>query len=75
MYVEYDKELYEKSLYYRHVVDEKKEIDIHKWIESEKIGEDIGLDKARWSWVCHHKNDWHNHWIDENLKDIENKIK
>ena len=26
MYVDHDKELYEKSLYYRHVVDEKKEI-------------------------------------------------
>ena len=36
MYVDYDKELYENSLYYRHVVDEHKEIDIHKWLESEK---------------------------------------
>ena len=41
MYVDHDKELYEKSLYYRHVVDEKKEIDIHKWIESEKVGKDL----------------------------------
>ena len=30
MYVDYDTELYEKSLYYRHVVDESKEIDTHK---------------------------------------------
>lgn len=75
MYVDYDKELYEKSLYYRHVVDESKEIDKHKWIESEKAGEDIGKDKARWSWVCHHKNDWHSVWIKENLNDLENKTK
>jgi len=75
MFVDYDKELYESSLYYRHIVDECKEIDKHKWIESEKQGADIGKDKARLSWVCHHKNDWHTEWISKNLEEIENKIK
>ena len=71
--MDYDQELYDKSLYYRHVVDETNEINKHKWIESEKVGEDIGKDKARWSWVCHHKNNWHTHRLTENLKELENK--
>jgi hypothetical protein len=73
--VKYDQELYEKSLYYRHVVDESVEIDKHKWLESEREGYDIGKDKARWSWVMHHKNEWHSYWIEKNLSDIDNKIK
>lgn len=71
--MDYDQELYDKSLYYRHVVDETNEINKHKWIESEAAGEDIGKDKARWSWISHHKNKWHSHWIKENLSDLENK--
>tara|TARA_B100000242_G_C42975308_1_gene452674 strand:+ start:294 stop:515 length:222 start_codon:yes stop_codon:yes gene_type:complete len=71
--VDYDQELYDKSLYYRHVVDECREIDKHKWIESEKVGQDIGKDKARWSWVCHHKNQWHSEWINKNLDHLSEK--
>ena len=73
--MDYDQELYDKSLYYRHVVDETNEINKHKWIESEKVGEDIGKDKARWSWICHHKNNWHSHWISKNLASLNNKTK
>ena len=71
--MDYDQELYDKSLYYRHVVDECHEIDRHKWIESEKVGQDIGKDKARWSWVCHHKNQWHSEWINKNLDHLSEK--
>jgi len=70
----YDKEMYERSLYYRHVVDETNEIDVHKWIESEKAGKDIGINKARLSWIINHKNKWHTDWIKENLSDVDNKI-
>ncbi len=71
--MDYDQELYDKSLYYRHVVDESSEIDKHKWLESEKTGHDIGKDKARWSWVMNHKNEWHSYWIEKNLLDIDKK--
>jgi hypothetical protein len=71
--VEYDQELYEKSLYYRHVVDESNEIDKHKWIESEKAGADIGKNTARWSWVFNHKNIWHSQWIEKNLSGLSEK--
>ena len=71
--MKYDQELYKKSLYYRHVVDECNEIDRHKWIESEKVGHDIGKDKAHWSWICNHKNKWHSSWIDKNLESLSDK--
>ena len=71
--MEYDQELYEKSLYYRHVVDETNEIDRHKWLESEKCGSDIGRDKAQWSWISSHKNKWHSNWISKNLKHLSDK--
>ncbi len=71
MYVNYDKELYQKSLYYRHVVDENEEINVHKWLESEKEGSDIGVDKARRSWIMNHKNQWHSEWIKQNLDNLE----
>ena len=72
--MEYDQELYERSLYYRHAVDETTEIEKHKWMESEKSGSDIGHDKARWSWICNHKNNWHSHWIKKNLKHLSEKM-
>ena len=71
--MDYDQELYDKSLYYRHVVDESSEIDKHKWLESEKTGYDIGKDKARWSWGMNHTNEWHSYWIEKNLLDIDKK--
>lgn len=36
----------------------KTEIDRHKWIESEKVGRDIGFDAALTDWMTHHKNKW-----------------
>ena len=71
--MDYNQELYDKSLYYRHIVDEGIEIDKHKWIESEKVGYDIGKDRAKWSWITTHKNTWHSHWIKKNLDDLKNK--
>ena len=35
----------------------KKEIDLHKWYESEKAGHDIGLNRATVDWLIHHGRD------------------
>lgn len=58
--MDYDQELYERSLYYRHVVDETKEINKHKWIESEKAGDDIGFEKALLDWIQKYRSNWRN---------------
>lgn len=43
---------------YREFIAEREEILRHKWIESEKIGEDIGFEKALLDWVLHHRSEW-----------------
>lgn len=48
----------EKSLLYKFCQAEKQEILRHKWLESEKVGYDIGYNKAVLSWVWNHKRDW-----------------
>ena len=37
---------------------EERQVLIHKWLESEKAGYDIRLEKAQESWVECHKDDW-----------------
>ena len=44
---------------YRNFLEMKREIEKHKWIESEKAGHDVGFDHALTNWVMYHKKDWH----------------
>lgn len=30
----------------------------HKWIESEKVGYDIGFERALTDWISNHRNNW-----------------
>jgi len=36
----------------------RKEIDKHKWIESEKAGYDIGFEKAAEDWISRYADEW-----------------
>jgi hypothetical protein len=47
-----------KSLLYREFLAEREEIMRHKWIESEKAGQDIGFDQALVNWMVHHRANW-----------------
>lgn len=53
-----DRSLLERSLLYRVLLAEQKEIFKHKWLESEKAGHDIGLECALTDWVIHHRRAW-----------------
>jgi hypothetical protein len=48
------------SLLYKNFLNEREEILKHKWIESEKAGQDIGFEKALLSWVFNHREKWRN---------------
>jgi hypothetical protein len=52
--------LVESSALYKKFIQEREEILKHKWIESEKAGQDIGFEKALLSWVCYHREKWRN---------------
>jgi hypothetical protein len=46
---------FQKSSLYQAYKQELDEILKHKWIESEKVGYDIGFEKALMDWITHHK--------------------
>ena len=46
------------SVLYKEFLAEREEILKHKWIESEKVGTDIGFEKALLDWVVKHRADW-----------------
>lgn len=43
---------------YREFQAEKEEILRHKWIESEKLGYDIGFERALVDWITRHRSAW-----------------
>ena len=53
-----DIELLKKSLLYRQFQAEREEVLKHKWIESEKAGHDIGLERAMTDWILKHRSQW-----------------
>jgi hypothetical protein len=53
-----DWNLVKNSALYKQLTEEKSEVLKHKWIESEKVGHDIGFEKALLNWKIHHKPKW-----------------
>jgi hypothetical protein len=46
------------SALYREFLAEREEILRHKWIESEKVGYDIGFERALLDWIVKHRSSW-----------------
>jgi hypothetical protein len=46
------------SSLYQEFVAERDEILRHKWIESEKAGQDIGFERALLDWILKHRMAW-----------------
>jgi hypothetical protein len=51
-------DLVRKSSLYREFQAERDEILRHKWIESEKVGHDIGFERALTDWIIKHRAKW-----------------
>lgn len=47
-----------QSTLYQDFLAERNEILKHKWIESEKVGYDIGFERALTDWTVHHRSGW-----------------
>jgi len=47
-----------RSSVYQEYLAEREEILRHKWIESEKVGRDIGFEQALQDWVRKHRDHW-----------------
>jgi hypothetical protein len=53
-----DAEFSVESIFYKEFLVERDEILRHKWIESEKAGQDIGFEKALLDWVARFRSRW-----------------
>ncbi|MBM3834183.1 MAG: hypothetical protein FJ403_13125 [Verrucomicrobia bacterium] len=51
-------DLVKNSSLYREFQAEREEILKHKWIESEKVGYDIGFEQALTDWIVKHRSKW-----------------
>ena len=51
-------ELVKNSALYKEFLAEREEILRHKWIESEKVGYDIGFERALLDWIVKHRSAW-----------------
>jgi hypothetical protein len=50
--------LLKSSSLYREFQAEREEILKHKWLESEKLGRDIGFESALTDWIVKHRGKW-----------------
>ena len=55
------KDMVMNSALYREFLAEREEILRHKWLESEKVGHDIGFERALLDWIVRHRSNWRKH--------------
>ena len=53
-----DSKLLKGSRLYLEFLAEREEILKHKWIESERLGHDIGFERALLDWIRKHRDSW-----------------
>lgn len=51
-------DLLRRSTLYREFILEREEILRHKWLESERLGYDIGFERALTDWIIKHRAAW-----------------
>jgi len=51
-------DLVKNSVLYKEFLAEREEILRHKWIESEKVGQDIGFERALLDWIVKYRSTW-----------------
>ena len=47
-----------RSSLYQEFLAEREEILRHKWLESEKVGFDVGFERALLDWIRNHRDEW-----------------
>lgn len=52
------REFVKQSSLYQEFLAEREEILRHKWLESERLGYDIGFERALLDWIRKHRENW-----------------
>ena len=58
---ESSREFVKRSSLYQEFLAEREEILRHKWLESERLGYDIGFERALLDWIRKHRDGWRAH--------------
>ena len=58
---ETSREFVKQSSLYQEFLAEREEILRHKWLESERLGYDIGFERALLDWIRKHRDGWRAH--------------
>ncbi len=53
-----NREFVKQSSLYQEFLAEREEILKHKWLESERLGYDIGFERALLDWIRRHREGW-----------------
>ena len=53
-----NQDMMKRSSLYAEFLAEREEILKHKWLESEKAGQDIGFERALLDWIRKHRDSW-----------------
>ncbi|MDR1009681.1 MAG: DUF4032 domain-containing protein [Opitutaceae bacterium] len=55
---EHSRDFVKRSSLYQEFLAEREEILRHKWLESERLGYDIGFERALLDWIRKHRESW-----------------
>jgi len=58
---ETSRDFIKQSSLYQEFLAEREEILRHKWLESERLGYDIGFERALLDWIRKHRDGWRAH--------------
>jgi hypothetical protein len=58
---ETSRDFVKQSSLYQEFLAEREEILRHKWLESERLGHDIGFERALLDWIRKHRDGWRAH--------------
>jgi hypothetical protein len=58
---ETSRDFVKQSSLYQEFLAEREEIFRHKWLESERLGHDIGFERALLDWIRKHRDGWRAH--------------
>lgn len=53
-----NRDFVKQSTLYQEFLAEREEILKHKWLESERLGYDIGFERALLDWIRKHRDNW-----------------
>ncbi len=53
-----NRDFVKQSSLYQEFLAEREEILKHKWLESERLGYDIGFERALLDWIRKHRDNW-----------------